>query len=315
MKKILIILLTVVTAAGLALLSVSAEESVSTNYLTHKWADNFFPGQLSETEEDGETVTTYISNYQEPWFSPHLSVYDDLKKLAEGKDYIEFSIHMEIRGVFLNDTGESTCSFLFRAVDPGSGKYSYNVDKTYDWDGKGNSWLDIYTELLDDGDLFFKIDGGGNVMSDINPRSADLLATEWTEFDTEPILVSAAALSDDLFGDLILCFDTGAGFVNGLTGVQIRRTAIYDVNENVKTPAPTEAATDTAAGTASQKPDATAPSEATAPAVKTDAPAKTPTANTGKGVNPGLIIGIVCGCAAVIAVLTVIVISKKKGGK
>ncbi|MBO4325961.1 MAG: PT domain-containing protein [Clostridia bacterium] len=319
MKKVIAILLSALLLTGLAIPVSFAEEAEDTNYLTHKWASTFFGGTLTEeTDEDG-TFTRYIPASSEPWLSPQLSVYDDLKKIAEGKDFIEVYFRMELRGVYNASDKSGTCGLLFRAIDPRSGSYAYKLNEVENWDGQGNHWLDLYGDLLEDGDVFFKIDGGGNVMSILNPQTADYTSDDWTVFESEPMYIPTAALSDELFGDIILCFDfaSNSGYSGGLKGIDIRNTAIYDCNEHVTEPDPTEEPTEQPVDQPTDKPaDPTSENEATAPAGDaTAAPVTTQEKtddNKSSGLKPGAIIGIIAGAVVVVGVIVAVIVSKKK---
>lgn len=243
MKRITAFILVLCLFAGLWTTFIRVSGENAANYLTHSWEAVFFPGNITETQEEGASVTTYVPSVREPWFSPQLSVFSDLKKMAEGKDYITFYISVELSGVFSGEVQPKDVNFLFRAIDPRTGSFAYSLDETDNWNGKGDAWLDIYGDLLDEGDMVYKIDFGGNVMCGLSPKSV-AVDDGWTLFESDPVCVSAAALNDELFGDIILCMGFDGGFANGFDGIRIRNTAIYEYGENTKTPEPEQQPTE-----------------------------------------------------------------------
>ena len=121
-----------------------AEEAGPVNHLTTSWSSGFFSGKLEETEEDGVKVTTYTPSTAQPWFSPSLSIMDDIKTMAGDKSYVEIVITFEIRGVFKEGSHDSYCDFLLRAINPRTGGFNYPETDTMDWDGAGSTWDDLY---------------------------------------------------------------------------------------------------------------------------------------------------------------------------
>ncbi len=118
--------------------TANAEEAAGPhNYLTAKWDTSEFPGNLTETEEDGVRVTTYTPNAAQPWFSASMNVLDDVKTLAEGKDFVEVVFCMEISGEFSGGAGggEANCGVLLRAVSPRDNSIAFSG--TNDRDGVG----------------------------------------------------------------------------------------------------------------------------------------------------------------------------------
>ncbi len=316
MKKILAVLIASVMAITMfGALTVSADQP--TNYLTTKWSNSLFGGNLEETEEDGAVVTTYTFSSKQPWISSNISVYGDIKKLAEGKDYVEVVFSVEIRGVFSGENNATYCESLLRAVNPRTNYISYPAGDAGNWNGEGATWQELFDEGADDEKLF-AVDTGGNCMFNFTPQTIEILGDEWTLYETDPVYLPSGVFNDDLYSDWLWCFHQ-IDFGTGLEAIQIRNAAIYDENENRKTPAPTAEPT--------EKPTEDAPEATTVPAtdapVVTDAPATEAsqpqtTPGTGdntqekSGVNPGLIIGIICAVVVIAAVVAFILIKKKK---
>lgn len=309
MKRVIAIVLALALAAGLSFSFASAEESEYTNYLTHKWEATFFPGKLTEKEEDGDIVTTYIPNAPATWFSPQLSVWDDLRKLAEGSEYINAVFYVEVRGVFDEADSENTIKFLLRGIDPHSNGYSFKAEDMDNWNDTGYTWNELYDDLIGEGSLYFEQDSGINVMSYVNPGNVEINGEDWTVFESDPILISSALLNSDLFSDIILCMDfLPNGFTGGFNGIQIKNTAIYDADQFAGAVAPTAepanpAETDNPVK-ATEKPaeNTEKPAEATEkPAESTEKPSK----NKGCG-------GAVLSCAAPLLIAAAAFVFRKK---
>ena len=243
MKKTIAFVLSAVLAFALICTCSFAEEPEEKNHLTHKWEATLFPGTLTETVEDGDTVTTYKPQYEMNWFSPQISILDDLKTMAGDKDTIEFYFTCELRGVFNNPSDVNTFKFLIRALDPKTGGCSFSADEMEDWDGKGNSWMDIFYDVIGNGDFYFVTDSGVNVMAYLNPSSVEVTADEWTVFESDTIEIPTALLSSGLFKDLIICMDFAPSGFSDMKSIQVKNTAIREVSAapvNTATPEPEE---------------------------------------------------------------------------
>ncbi len=319
MKKITALILSIlIFASFLAIPSFSEAPAGPTNYLTHKWTDDFFKGTITEEEVDGTTVTTYIPDNAYSWWSPNLRVFEDIKTLIGDKRGATVVITFEIKGVFANAGSSSNVHLVFRAVNPKSGGLPFPNSETGNWDGNGSSWAELYGDVAE-GDMLFSIPDGNNNMFRPAPEYVDVLDDEWTLYETEPIYIGAADLDPTLFGDWLLCLDD-LTFSSDFKGLQFRNTAIYDYDETKPTKAPTAEPTEAPA----TEPATEAPAKTDAPATKapdTD-PAKTntpddkatqaPKDDTSGKVNPGLIIGIIAGVVVIAAVIAIIVVKSKK---
>ncbi len=322
MKKFIAVVLSVLLTAVTFVVPCFADETGEANHLTHKWNATFFPGQLTEKEEDGATVTTYVPQIPEAtWFSPQLSVFEDLKKIAEGNESVEFYFHIELRGVFTGSADSANIGFLFRGVDPRNNSYAYPVEELENWDGQGRDWMTLYDEALGESDLIFKTDFGGNVMSILSP-TVITVTDDWTVFESDPITVSPSSLSDDLFGDLVLCMDFAQcnGFTGGFKGIQIKNSAIY-VNsaQSPATEAPTEEPEPEQTGIPEDPTEAPDPAETATGAVPAEATGNASEGDNGNenekknaGVNPGVIAGIVIGVLAAAGIIAAVIVAGKK---
>ena len=223
-KKVVAVIIS--AALLLALVCPAYADNEQTNYLTGTWQAAFFAGDLTETEEDGVKIMTYTPVARESWFSPYIYVYKDIKKIAEGKDYVEVVFSVEIRGVFNDESAVSTCDSLLRAINPNSGSFQYSAADADNWKGSGSTWAELY-DIASDGDGIFNLDAGGNNMAKFEPKSITITANEWTLFESDPVYIPASSLDDELFGEWIWCFDM-INYGVGLTALQFRNPAIYD---------------------------------------------------------------------------------------
>ena len=294
---------------------VSAAETAPKNHLTKSWSSEYFAGKIEETEEDGVKVTTYTPQSAQPWFSPSLRILDDIKAMAGDKSYVEVVISFEIRGIFKEGVHESVCDTLLRAINPRTDGFSFPDSDTQNWDGAGSTWEELYYDAAD-GDTLFSISSGNN-MYNLQPERITILDNEWTLFETEPIFIDIRSLSEDLFGDWILCIHQ-ISYDVGLKSVQFRNEGLYNIAE-LATPTPTKAPTAEPTEVPTKAPDTSTAQPATdkpadnATAVPTDKADKGDNkSDDKKGVNPGVIIGIVCGVAAIAVIVIAIVVSKKK---
>ena len=324
MKKGAVLLVAMLTAALCVFTwgqtRVGAEEAAGPkNYMTGKWETNVFAGKVDEKEEDGVKVTTYTPSAKQAWISPTMRVLGDVKKIAEGKDYVEVVFSFEISGEFEpGSEGVASCGVLIRAVNPRTNTYVYSgVD---DWDGEGTTWEELYF-LYSDGEPLFFIDGGGNCMANLEPQEIEIREGEWTYFESEPIFVASAALTDELFGDWLLCTHQ-ITYEKGLTALKFRNEGIYSNDDLAPTAAPTAEPTEPPTeAPATQEPDE--PGATAAPGNATDAPVKPgeatamPADNKKAGLSTGALIGIIAGAAVVIAAVIVccVAVAKKKKGK
>ena len=293
--------------------TVNAEEAAGPhNYLTAKWDTSEFPGNLTETEEDGVKVTTYTPSAAQPWFSASMSVLDDVKTLAKDKDFVEVVFCMEISGEFSGaGGGEANCGVLLRAVSPRNNSISFAG--TADWDGEGTSWEELYFLYSDGEPLFFVSEP--NVMANLEPQVIEIKEGEWTYFESEPIFVASAALTDELFAEWKLCAHQ-ITWESGLTSLKFRNEGIYIKEDLEPTAAPTAEPTEPPTeAPATKEPEVTA-----APAQATDEPVK-PGETTAKpadekkgGLGTGALIGIIAGGVVVVAAVVagVVAASKKK---
>lgn len=319
MKRIIVFLTVIAIAVALIAPAAVVNAEEATNYLTAKWSTSLFSGTLTESEEDGATVTTYQFSSKQSWISPNISVYDDIKKLAEGKDYVEIVFSFEIRGIFSGDGNITTLDTLLRAVNPRTSYITYPATDAENWDGEGNTWQDLFDEASD-GEVRFFLDSGGNCMLNLEPTSIQVFGDEWTLFESDPIYFPAEVFNDDLYSDWLWCLHQ-IEFGTNLEEIQIRNAAIYDYNEGRKTPAPTEVSTKAPADEATEAaPTAVVTDNAPATADsgdnasqatdKTDDPSRE--TDNSSGVNPGVIIGIVCGTVVIVACVLFFVLRKKK---
>lgn len=302
MKRILAAVLALALVAGLTFTFSFADESEYTNYLTHKWEATFFPGELTEQEEDGDIVTTYIPKADASWYSPQISVLSDLRTLAGDSEYINAVFRLEVRGVFDKPDSENTFKFLLRGIDPHSNTYFFKAEDMDDWNGSGFTWNELYDDLIGEGTLYFIQDAGINVMSDVNPGTIEVNGEDWTVFESDPILISSALLKSDLFSDIILCMDfLPNGFTDGFKGVQMKNTAIYDADQFAGSVTPTAERENPVE---TEKPAA----ETEKPAVATEKPAEAtekPAKNKGCG-------GAILSCAAPVLLAAAAFVLRKK---
>ena len=295
----------------------SAAETAPKNHLTKSWSSEYFAGKIEETEEDGVKVTTYTPQSAQPWFSPSLSIMDDIKTMAGDKSYVEIVITFEIRGVFKEGSHDSYCDFLLRAINPRTGGFNYPETDTMDWDGAGSTWDDLYYDAAGGDTLFKAAGGGGNVMYNLMPEHVEIFDDQWTLFESEPIFVDINSMTDELFGDWIMCAHQIA-YDTGLKSLQFRNEGLYNIAE-LATPVPTKAPTAEPTEVPTKAPDTSTAQPATDKPADNATAVPTEKADKGdnksddkKGVNPGVIIGIVCGVAAIAVVVIAIVVSKKK---
>lgn len=329
MKKIVALLLSVMLITGIVALPAFSEAETGTapkNYLTGGWTDGYFAGTLTESEEDGETVTTYVPSAAYSWLSPSLSIFQDLKKMIGENRGVTVVLTFEIRGVFANPGSSVETHILIRACNPKTGQLAYPADQIGDWDGNGYTWKELYDEVAG-GDLQFQVYYGDNNYCYPVPENVTVASDSWTKYESDPIYVSAEELDETLFKDWFVCFDN-ISYDSNLKGFQFKNTAIINYEETRPTKAPAEDPT--------EEPTKAPEDATTVPVDATTAPAPTDAAKTdvpdGKatdaprddngdnkdassGPNVGLIIGIVCGVVAVAAVVAVIVARKKKGKK
>ena len=320
-KAVYAIALAAILLVTLSSLPAFAEEATqNTNYLTAKWAADIFSGTITETEEDGVTVTEYVPSATYSWFSPTLDVFQDLKTLIGSREGAVVNITFEIQSASDKDECESHAHVLFRAVNPRTGQLPFSAEEAGDWDGEGNAWSELYKENFDS-DLEFYIENSNNYAF---PEEAnlDISKSGWTLYETGPIYISAADLNDTLFGGWLLCIDNMDYSPSYLKGVRLRNAAIYDCEEGTPTAAPTEVPTEAPTAAPTQEPVKTdAPTQDTA----TKAPADNTQSGTseenndktdnGKKSNLGLILGIAGGAVVAAAVIVAIVAGKKKKNK
>ena len=319
MKKIIAIVLSVLVLAGLTSLPAFAEEAEErTNYLTQTWTADFFDGEITVTEEEGVNVYTYIPSAKLSWFSPGLSIFNDIKQMIGDSSGVTLTLSFDIKGVFENPGSVVELATLYRAVNPKSGGLSFPETQIADWDGNGYSWTEIARDTLE-GDLAFAQEWGGNCYCKFDPMTVEVKADEWTHYETEPMYIAAADLDTSLYSDWVFVFDN-FDYNNNFKGLQLRNTAIYKYGNTKPTEAPTEVPEEPTEAPATQ-----APVNTKAPEKATDEPVNDPTAvpkdNATKapaeetkagGPNIGLIIGIICVLVVIIAVVIVLLLKKKK---
>ena len=291
--------------------TANAEEAAGPhNYLTAKWDTSEFPGNLTETEEDGVRVTTYTPSAAQPWFSASMSVLNDVKTLAKDKDFVEVVFCMEISGEFSGGAGggEANCGVLLRAVSPRNNSIAFAG--TNDWDGEGTSWEELYFLYSDGEPLFFVSEP--NVMANLEPQVIEIKEGEWTYFESEPIFVASAALTDELFAEWKLCAHQ-ITWESGLTSIKFRNEGIYIKDDLEPTAAPTAEPTEPPTeAPATKEPEATA--KATDAPVKPGETTAKPVEEKKGGLGTGALIGIIAGGVVVAAavVIGVVAAGKKK---
>ena len=312
-KKAFAVLIAALIALSFFGISGSAESAnEGTNYLTAKWKI-YFPGTLTEVEEDGAIVTEYIPETTASWYSPVLGLFNDLKTMMGDKKGITVVISFDIMGVFRDQGSSTQPSMLIRAVNPRTGGISFPTDQTGEWDGSGGAWNDLYYDAAE-GDVSFAV-YGSNIFAHLDDNIIKISGDEWTHYETAPIYISANDLDETLFGDWYYCFDE-MNYTKNFKGLRFRNTVLYNYDEIQPTAGPSAEPTEAPAQTTTQEPVKTDVPAATATeAVKTSDPDKNQPNQDNNKPGVGLVVGIVCGVAVLAAAAAIIVVTKRKNKK